>query len=163
MSFLKKLGKTAGEVTGLVIGGTVRVVGEVTGSGLVKEIGDSVEKVTAATGETLGNAASGVWDMGAGLITNKREQVEEGLHDFTDAAGTTVKGIGRSVGYVYENGKDVVHGMMEKDPALLREGARNLVKAAAVGALAVGVVDILDGPDGVGVQADGDMVDVEEV
>ncbi|MDF2923732.1 MAG: hypothetical protein K0R57_2646 [Paenibacillaceae bacterium] len=159
MSFLKKLGQAAGEVTGLVLGGTVRVVGEVTGSGFIKEIGDSVEKATVVTGKTLGNAASGVWDAGAGLIKQDKEQLDEGLHDIKDAVGSTVKGIGQGIGYVYDNGKDVVNGLREQDKELAKEGAKNLVKAAAVGALAIGVVDVLDGPDGMEAAGDGDGVE----
>lgn len=44
MSFLKGLGLFIGEVAGSVIGGTVKVAGEITGVQLLEEIGDGVKK-----------------------------------------------------------------------------------------------------------------------
>ena len=85
MSFFKGLGHFAGEVTGKVIGGSVRVVGELTGSNFVKEIGDNVEKATIIAGRTAGNLASGVYDTTAGLITSDEEQSSNGMKDISGA------------------------------------------------------------------------------
>ncbi|WP_186445920.1 hypothetical protein [Paenibacillus cremeus] len=154
MGFLKDLGKFAGEVTGKVIGGSVRVVGELTGSDYIKEIGDGVENATIRTGETLGNAASGIWDVGAGIITQDEKQLEAGFSDVGQAVGSTIMGVGQGIGYVYENGKDVVSGLKDGDGELLKQGAKNLVKVAAVGVLAIGIVDVVDGVDGIAEAAD---------
>jgi hypothetical protein len=51
MGFLKGLGNFAGEVVGGVLGGTVRIVGDITGSNFIKEIGDGVENATKFAGK----------------------------------------------------------------------------------------------------------------
>ncbi|WP_058303060.1 hypothetical protein [Gorillibacterium timonense] len=149
MDLLKKAGRYAGKMTGLVIGGSVRVVGELAGSPFIKEIGDSVEKVTVKSGETLGTAASGLWDTGAGLITSDAEKRDAGLADLGSAADRVVRGTVQGAGYVYHNGKEAVNGMRQGDAEQTKDAAKNLVKAAAIGVLAVGTIDLLDGPDGV--------------
>lgn len=149
MSFLKGLGQVAGEVTGKVIGGSVRVVGEITRSPFVKEIGDSVEKASIMAGTTAGNLASGVYDTTAGLITSNEEQSHNGMKDIGGALSTTAKGMVGAVKYTYANGKEVVQGLSEEDYEKVKEGAKGLIKVAAVTTLAVGVLDIVDGPDGV--------------
>lgn len=148
MDFLRDIGKLAGDVTGRVIGGTVRVAGELVNSNYMKEIGNDVERVTAKTGEIAGQAASGVWDVGAGLLTADNRQAKAGIGELGDAVNTTVKGIGHGIEYVVESGKDMVTGMKENDKELLKEGVKKLGKAAAITAIGIGLVDLIDGPDG---------------
>lgn len=148
MDFLKSFGKLAGDVTGLVLGGTVRVAGELVNSNYIKEIGNDVERVTAKTGELAGQAASGVWDVGAGWLTADKQQARAGLDDFGDAVHTTVRGVGHGIEYVVDSGKDMVTGFKENDKQLLKEGAMKLGKAAAITAIGIGLVDLVDGPDG---------------
>lgn len=147
MDFLKDLGKLAGYVTGKVLGGTVRVAGELVRSDYIKEIGNDVEQVTAKTGEIAGHAASGVWDLGAGLITADKQQSKAGLHELEQTAITTARGIGHGIEYVVESGKDVVTGFKDSDKARLKDGVKKLGKAAAISILAIGVIDVVDGPD----------------
>ncbi|AJS61167.1 hypothetical protein [Paenibacillus sp. IHBB 10380] len=148
MSFLKGLGNIAGEVTGRVIGGSVRVVGEITGSRFVKEIGDSVENATIIAGRTAGDLASGVYDTTAGLITNNEEQSKNGMKDIGGAITTTANGVVSSVKYTYTNGKEVVVGFTENDNTKVKDGAKGLIRVAAVATLAVGILDVMDGADG---------------
>lgn len=148
MDFLKDMGKLAGDLTGRVLGGTVRVAGELVNSPYIKEIGNDVERITARTGEIAGQAASGVWDVGAGLLTADKQQAKTGLGELGDAAATTAKGVVNGVEYVVESGKDMVTGIKENDKELLKEGVMKLGKAAAITAIGIGVVDIVDGPDG---------------
>lgn len=148
MDFLKGIGKLAGDVTGKVLGGTVRVAGELVNSNYIKEIGNDVERVTAKTGEIAGQAASGVWDVGAGLLTADKRQAKTGIDEFGDAVTTTVKGVGHGIEYVVESGKDMVTGIKENDKVLLKEGAMKLGKAVAITTIGIGLVDLVDGPDG---------------
>ncbi|WP_337034501.1 hypothetical protein [Paenibacillus illinoisensis] len=148
MSFLKGLGQFAGEVTGKVLGGSVRVVGEIAGSPFIKEIGNGVEKATINTGKTVGQLASGTYDLASGAIRKDDTAVEAGLSDLGDAATNTAKGVAVSAKYVYNGGKDVVVGMKEEDMDRVKLGAKHLLAAAAVTTLAVGVIDAVDGADG---------------
>ncbi|MFC4808199.1 hypothetical protein [Paenibacillus sp. GCM10023250] len=147
MELLKGFGKLAGDITGRVLGGTVRVAGELVHSDYIKVIGNDVERVTAKTGELAGQAASGVWDVSAGLITADKQQAKAGFDELGVAATTAVRGAGQGIEYVVESGKEVVTGMKENDTQLMKEGAKKLGRAAAVTILAVGVIDIVDGPD----------------
>ncbi|MBP3963182.1 hypothetical protein [Paenibacillus lignilyticus] len=148
MDFLKGIGKLAGDVTGRVIGGTVRVAGELVHSDYIKEIGNDVERVTSRTGELAGQAASGVWDVGAGLVTADKQRAQTGFNDLGDAATTTVRGAGQGIQYVVESGIEVMAGIKDHDKELVKDGVKKLGKAAAITVLAVGVVDLVDGPDG---------------
>ncbi|RXZ79503.1 hypothetical protein EBB07_22485 [Paenibacillaceae bacterium] len=148
MSFLKGLGQVTGEVAGRVVGGSVRVVGELAGSKFVKEIGDSVENASIKVGRTAGEFASGVYDTAAGTVQNDKDRQQAGLQDMGNAASDTAKGAVDSAKYVYNSGKELVEGISEDDRAKIRSGAKGVVLAAATAALAVGVIDIVDGPDG---------------
>jgi len=148
MDFLKGIGKLAGDVTGKVLGGTLRVAGELVQSDYIKEIGNDVERVTAKTGEIAGQTASGVWDIGAGLLTVDKHQAKTGLEELGDVVTTTVKGVGYGIEYMVESGNDVVTGIKENDNEQLIDGVKKLGRAVAITVLAVGVVDLVDGPDG---------------
>ena len=148
MRLLKGIGNAAGELTGLVLGGTVRVVGELTGSNFVKEIGDGVEKTSRFAGRTVGDLASGTWDTAAGLLAREQARRKEGMQDLGAADNATVKGTGQVLTGMAENAGNVAKGIAGKDKELLKHGVKGLVYTAAVGAIAVGVVDVLDGPDG---------------
>ncbi|WP_127538922.1 hypothetical protein [Paenibacillus illinoisensis] len=148
MSFLKGLGQFAGEVTGKVLGGSVRVVGEIAGSPFIKEVGNGVEKATINTGKTVGQLASGTYDLASGAIRKDDAAVEAGLADLGDAVTNTAKGVAVSAKYVYNGGKDVVVGIKEEDMDRVKLGAKHLLAAAAVTTLAVGVIDAVDGADG---------------
>ncbi|UPK43065.1 MULTISPECIES: hypothetical protein [Paenibacillus] len=147
MGFLKELGQFAGEVTGKVLGGTVRVAGELTGSPFIKEIGNGVEKATINTGKTVGQLASGTYDMASGVIRKDSTALDTGLTDIGGAVSNTAKGVVISAKYVYKGGKDVVVGMKEEDMERVKLGAKHLVAAAAVTTLAVGLVEVVDGVD----------------
>lgn len=145
MGFLKELGQFAGEVTGKVLGGTVRVAGELTGSPFIKEMGNGVEKATINTGKTVGQLASGTYDMASGVIRKDNATLDAGLADIGGAVSNTAKGVVVSAKYVYNGGKDVVVGMKDEDMERVKLGAKNLIAAAAVTTLAVGLVEVVDG------------------
>ncbi|MEY8740038.1 hypothetical protein AB9M62_10945 [Bacillales bacterium AN1005] len=147
MSFLKGLGQFAGEVTGKVLGGSVRVVGEIAGSSYIKEIGNGVEKATINTGKTVGQLVSGTYDLASGAIRKDQTAIDTGLSDLGDAVTHTAKGVVISAKYVYKGGKDVVVGLKDEDMDRAKIGAKNLIAAAAVTTLAIGLVDAIDGVD----------------
>jgi len=148
MGFLKELGSFVGDVAGGIVGGTVNVIGELTGSEFIEEIGDGIKKASSFAGEKLGEAASGTWDVGAGIITQDEDQLNAGLSDMGRAVGDTAKAAGHTICNVVENGANVVGGIANGDTSRLKDGAKGLVKFGVVGALSFGVIDLIDGPDG---------------
>jgi len=153
MGFLKELGSFVGEVAGGVIGGTVNIIGELTGSEFIEEIGDGIKKASSFAGEKLGEAASGTWDVAAGIITQDETQLNAGLSDMGKAVGDTAKAAGHTICNVVENGASVVGGVVDGDTDRLKEGAKGLVKFGVVGALSFGVIDLMDGADGINAES----------
>lgn len=142
MKFAKNAGLLAGKISGKVLGGVTRAVGELAGSAYLKEIGDSVEKVTENTGRIVGEAVSGVLDVGAGILMQDPVRRNAGFQDIGSAIFSTARGVWDGVGFVFENGKRVAQGLYYGDTGRLKEGLKHLGKAAVVGTIAVGVIDL---------------------
>ncbi|XQY90003.1 hypothetical protein ACNRWW_10610 [Metabacillus sp. HB246100] len=62
--------------------------------------------------------------------------------------GRTAKGVYQTAKATYNSGKSTYEGYREGDDSKVRQGLRDIGKTVAVGALAVGVVDLIDGADG---------------
>ncbi|GLC90578.1 hypothetical protein [Lysinibacillus piscis] len=146
-SFLKELGSLVGQVTGDIVGGTVKLVGDITGSDLIEDIGESVQKASYFAGDKLGKAASGTWDVAAGIIMQDERQLNAGFSDLGSAIGDTVKATGHTVVNVVENSSNVIDGIANGNTNQMKDGALGLVKFGVVGALAFGVFDLVDGVD----------------
>lgn len=151
MGFLKDLGSFVGNVTGAVAGGAIKVVGEVSGSKFIDEIGDGVKNASQFAGDKLGEAASGVWDIGASVVTQDSNRLDQGFNDLGKATGDTLKAAGHTVCNVVENGSNVVEGVIDGDNEQLKRGIKGLTKTAAVGAIAYGVVELIDDDETVSV------------
>jgi hypothetical protein len=162
MGFLRDVGKFAGQAAGFVVGGAVNVVGEITGSKFIKEVGDGVKKASEFAGDTVGQIADGAWNTAAGMIQEDHTKRDQGLKDMGDSIGRTAKGVYHTAKNTYHNGKDIYDGFKSDDDDKIKKGVSSLAKTVAVGALAIGVVDFVDGIDGVDtgdVSADPDLDD----
>lgn len=147
MGFLRELGKFTGKATGFVVGGAVNVVGEVTGSKFIKEVGDGVKQASEFAGDTLGQVADGAWNTATGIIQKDDDKIENGLGDIGNSVSRTAKGVYYTAKNTYDNGKDVYVGFKYNNDEKIKSGVANIAKTVAVGALAVGVVDMVDGVD----------------
>ncbi|MFZ3591338.1 hypothetical protein ACOI1C_19435 [Bacillus sp. DJP31] len=159
MGFLKGLGSFVGAVAGEVVGGAVKFTGEVTGSKFIEEIGDGVKNASYFAGDKLGEAASGVWDIGTSIVTQDEQKLDRGLGDLGRAVGDTAKAAGHTVVNIVENGANVVTGVIDGDNERLKSGAKGLLMAGAVGVLSFGVIDIVDGTDGVSADSGNNMAE----
>ncbi|UGB33115.1 hypothetical protein [Metabacillus sp. B2-18] len=148
MGFLRDVGKFAGKATGTVIGGAVNVVGDVTGSKFIKEVGDGVKKASEFAGDTVGQVADGAWNTASGLIQEDKHKKDQGLNDMADSIGRTAKGVYQTAKNTYHSGKSTYEGIKEGDDIKVKQGLRNIGKTVAIGTLAVGVIDLVDGADG---------------
>jgi len=180
MGFFKDLGEIAGGIVGGVVGGVTMGIGEIIESEFVKEIGESVATVSVNAGKTVGQAADGVAGVAVGIISDDSKMVEDGFSEIGDSATRTITGVCNGVGHIVESGVETIEGIVDGDEEKIVNGAKKLVKVAAVSALAVGVGDYvgiigddMDGvdysahdfdTDGIDVDVDGDgMVDVHDV
>jgi hypothetical protein len=159
MGFLRDVGKFAGQAAGFVVGGAVNVVGEITGSKFIKEVGDGVKKASEFAGDTVGQIADGAWNTASGLIQEDQAKRDKGLKDMGDSIGRTAKGVYSTAKNTYNNGKDIYEGFKYDDDDKIKKGVSRLAKTVAVGALAIGVVDLVDGVDAGDVSADPELDD----
>lgn len=144
MSFWKSLGKGVGAVAGGVVGGGVGIVGEITGSKFISEVGEGIYKSSVHMGEQLGTATQGVWDIGEGIITKDDQKVDEGFHNIGTGVSNTGKAVYGTVKNVAKSAGDVGAGLLDEDPERWKHGARELGKTVAIGALGVSVLDVAD-------------------
>ncbi|APH04969.1 hypothetical protein [Bacillus weihaiensis] len=147
MGFLRDVGKFAGKATGTVIGGAVNVVGDVTGSKFIQDVGDGVKKASEFAGDTVGQVADGAWNTASGLIQEDKHKKDQGINDVAESIGRTAKGVYQTAKATYNSGKSTYEGYREGDDNKVRQGLRDIGKTVAVGAIAVGVVDLIDGAD----------------
>ncbi|MBM7661652.1 hypothetical protein JOC85_002455 [Bacillus mesophilus] len=147
MGFLRDLGKFSGQAVGFVVGGAVNVVGDVTGNKFIKEVGDGVKKASEFAGDTLGQVADGTWNTASGMIQNDDKKIDKGLGDIGNSVSRTAKGVYQTAKGTYHSGKDVYEGFKYNDDEKIKSGASNIAKTVAIGVLAVGVVDFVDGPE----------------
>ena len=171
MDFFEGVGSFFGGLAGVVIGGAVSIVGEITDSDFIKEIGEGVCTACENSGILIGQAADGAVGIVGGVITSDELAIEEGFEKLGDATKQTVCGIGQGISNVAKNGGDLVSGILDGNEDEILNASKNLVKTAAISVLAIGVADYIGiiGDDGIG--ADGmdvaedinDTVDVTHV
>ncbi|TXC78494.1 DUF3892 domain-containing protein [Metabacillus litoralis] len=148
MGLLRDLGKFAGKATGTVIGGAINVVGDVTGSKFINEVGDGVKKASEFAGDTVGQIADGAWNTASGLIQDDKHKMDQGLNDMGDSVGRTAKGVYHTAKNTYGSGKTAYEGFRDGDDIKVKQGLRDIGKTVAISTLAVGMVDLVDGADG---------------
>jgi hypothetical protein len=154
VGFLKDFGSGLGSLAGAVLGGPIKLVGEVVDSDFIREVGDDVEKATARTGDVFGSLASGVYDVVGGIVTTNSNQTNEGLDEVWGTVKETAENLGVGMAYLAGRGYDVVEGIIDGNEGQVLDAGKRLLKVAAVGAIAIGVVDVIDGVDGVAEAAD---------
>jgi len=163
MSFLKTFGKYAGKTAGIVVGGPIQVIGELTGSDVIEDIGKGVRKASEFAGTTVGQAADGAIGTVAGIINDNPTQRDQGLNEIGSAVGRTAKGVYQTAKHTVHNGGEVIGGFIDGDHDRVKKGAISIAKTVAIGALAVGVVDIVDGVDIADAEETGFDIPDEEV
>ncbi|WP_078553792.1 HNH endonuclease [Bacillus alkalicellulosilyticus] len=146
---LQKIGDTSGKVVGGLLGGSIKLAAKAVKSEYVQEVGDSVYKASHFTCHTIGGLSQGVVDTASGLIKKDKEEVYEGLSEIGGTTLNATKVVGKGIAYTAKSSIDVASGVVKKDRDKTKQGLNNLGKVAAVGTIAFGVVDVIDGATGV--------------
>lgn len=149
MGLIKSVTGAVAKVAAEVVGGAIEVVGEVTNSNFIKDVGKGVNKATVKTGEIVGNLADGTYDAIGGLITDDKQQAKRGYEEIFGTVQDTATTIGKGIVHVSEKGVETVQAIREGDTDKAIEAGKELAKVAAVGVLSVGVIDIVEGADGI--------------
>jgi len=148
MGIFNDIGNGLGSLAGTIIGGPIKVIGELTDIKLIEDIGDGVKKASTFTGNTLGTFADGTVGVVTGIIQDDESKIDNGLHNMGNAVGTTAKGAYHTLRNVAVNGGEIIDGAIVGDMDSIKKGAAGIITTVAVGALAIGIIDIVDGADG---------------
>ncbi len=147
MGIFKEIGNGLGSLAGAVIGTPIKVIGEITEIKLIEDIGDGVKKASTFAGDTLGTFTDGAVGVVTGIIQEDEQKKDEGLNNLGNAVTTTAKGVYHTAKNVVVNSREIIGGAIDGDMESVKKGAAGIVTTVAVGALAIGIVDILDGVD----------------
>lgn len=146
MGFLKFAGTGVGLVFGVVVGVPVSIVGNMVGSKFVEEIGEGVMKASVKSGELAGGFADGAIKTAAGLAVDNKTWQRDGCSEMGATLTETAVGVGSSLVKTFISGCEVIDGAIHGDMKLVKTGGASIVKTVAIGALALGVLDIIDAP-----------------
>jgi len=138
----EKLVSGAMGLVGAVVALPVRAINLKVQSRHLEDVAQGVHGATKQTGHILGRAADGIYGLGKGAVTRNGDCAMEGLRDMGSACATLGKGfVGGAVltaQGVIQTGQGICVGDLEQ----VKAGATQLVKVAAVGALAIGAFDL---------------------
>lgn len=160
MGLIKSLGKVAGCVAGVVVGGTVELVGEVVKSDFLKEVGDGVYKASERTGEMLGGIAEGGAEALYGAINSDKNMQAQGIDKIIEMGGAYVSSAAKGIANVANKGVETVGAILDGDTDTAKRTGKEVAKVALVSTLTVGVLDVIDGLDGL--DPDVGMLDTAE-
>ncbi|RBP02518.1 HNH endonuclease [Rossellomorea aquimaris] len=158
MVIFRELGKMANTVVGGTAKSGVKLVSKAISiknekvGNYIDELGNSVIDASKAAVDSASQFADGAVRTGYGAWKKNEGMKQQGWNDIKDSSGRTIRGIGSSVKDTFHNGKTVVTGIRTNDKDQLVSGLKNLGKVAAVTTFAVGVIDIVDGPDFAGAE-----------
>lgn len=144
MGFLKKLGVTAGNVAGNVLGGSVKIIGKAVDSDFIKEVGNGVQKSTKNTGRVVGQVAEGTYKTVKGTVKKDKEELKSGIKDIGGAAGETAVGVGKGIGNLVGTSFGIIGSAVTGDNEEAKKGLTKIAKGMAIGAIGIGVLDGLD-------------------
>lgn len=153
MVVFRRIGKIVNNTVGEAAKGGVNLVSKAVSSKNQKlgqyigEVGNTVVDASKGAIDTVTQFSDGAVRSGYGIIKKDEHNKQLGWYDLKDSTGRTVKGIGSSIIYTVKSAGVTVNGIRNNDREQLILGLKNLGKVAAVTTFAVGVIDIVDGPD----------------
>lgn len=159
MGFIRDLGKGVGTVLGGVIGGPIQIVGELSGIEVLEDIGSGVRKASTFAGDTFGTFTEGTVNTISGIVQDDVAKRDEGLNGMGEAVGRTAMGAIHTAKTAVVNGGEIIGGALDGDMDSVKNGAKGLLTTVAVGALAIGVIDVVDGVDGTNVASADEVTD----
>lgn len=162
MSWIKDLTGDLGDLAGSVIKAPLQAVGEVFDSEFLKDVGEGAYRVTKRTGEMVGDVTEGVVDVVSGTINSDKEKQSAGVERLVDTGVTYAKGLAKGTASMFKNSVETVGAIINGDTEKVKKFGKETAKAAAIGALGIGALDLFGGIfDGDFDNSDADDVDVD--
>ncbi|MCL1982719.1 MAG: hypothetical protein FWG53_06525 [Clostridiales bacterium] len=147
MDSIKKTGIIAGAVIGGVVGGSISLVGKMAKFKIIDDIGASITSSSILTGALTGELASGTADAVTGKITKNQAKTSEGVNDLKRCGKQVLNNFTTNVGYIVGSGGEIKDGIVQRDGKKIVESTKKLAKLAAVGAITVGAIKMVDSDD----------------
>lgn len=153
MGVIRGAAKVANTVLGGTATGGVKLVSKIVSKKnekvgrYVGELGQSVIKASKYAVDSVGQFADGSIQGAYGIVKKDTYHRKQGWEDIKNSTGRTIKGIGSGIKYTVKSTGITLNGIRNKDREEILHGVGNLGKVVAVSAFAIGVFDIVDGPD----------------
>ena len=142
MNRLKKISIWTGAAIGGVIGGTISLAGTVTHNSFLDHLGSDIIDSTILTASIAGNAASGTAHLVAGAVKRDSGHLTEAREDFSDVGHSILNNFKNNIHLILDNSGEILLGVKTKDGRRILNGAKTLGKAAAIGAITVGAIQV---------------------
>jgi hypothetical protein len=155
--YIHTYAEKGGDIAGQVIGTPVSLIGQKMDSPFVDDLGKSLHGATKFSSDLFGQLGQGTWKTTHGLVTRNKADLYEGIGEYTNAAGRTVKAVYKTSTYTLKNSAAVINGVYNKDYDKALAGIKGVGKVVMVGAVAITVFDLVDGDD-VSAAEDGDFL-----
>ncbi|WP_374723955.1 HNH endonuclease [Calidifontibacillus erzurumensis] len=152
MGIFRFTGKKFGKGIGMVLGDSLKFVGKKLDNefgDFVEEVGKGVKSASEFSFDLAGQALDGIWNTTSGLIHKDKYKQQKGFDDLKAAGSRTIKGVGQTLKSAGNDVSNIYHGVRSSDYDRALYGTRKLGEKVAVGAIAVGVLDIVDGIDNI--------------
>lgn len=149
MKVFRTIGKGVNAVGGGLVKGGVHLTGSLVGNKFpnagtyIKDVGDTVVHSSRTVIENTTHFADGAANGLYGAVTKDERRKSEGWEDVKTATTRTAKGIGGGIVFTGKSVGQTVSGIVQKDHVQFKDGLKNLGKVGAVGALGVGLIDMV--------------------
>lgn len=141
----KKFGAIVGGIAGNIVSLPVLLAASATESDFLHEMYEGIVKVSMNTGALLGDVTEGTVETVKGVINEDKQLQTQGINRVLDSGATYVEGIGKGIVKIAKDGIDAVEAIVEGDSDKAMKVGKEIVKTVAVGAMAIGVADVIDG------------------
>ena len=141
----KKIGAIVGGIAGNIVSLPVLLAASVTESDFLHEVYEGIVKVSMNTGALLGNVTEGTVETVKGVINEDKQMQTQGINRVCDSGITYIEGIGKGIINIAKNGIDTIEAIVEGDSDKAVEVAKEILKTVAIGTIAIGVADVIDG------------------
>lgn len=141
----KEMGAIIGAIAGHAVGLPILLAGAITESDFLLEMSEGIARVSMNTGALLGDVAEGTAETIKGVVNEDKNLQEQGMTRVIDSGVTYAKGVGKGITKLAVDGIETIEAIVEGDSDKAIQVGKELVKTVAVGAMAIGVADVIEG------------------
>lgn len=143
----REIGKVVGKGAGILVGDTIGMAGKKLKSEWIQDVGEGVKQASEFSFDTAGQALDGALDAATGYVKKDSLKKEEGLEDLKSSFDKTVKGVQSVILKTAKESGAIYRGVRNQDHDQVLQGIKGIGKTIAVSTLALGALDLADGPD----------------